>query len=210
MARFAFPDPLYPIADAVAGRDMLSLVEAVVAGGARLVQLRAKDMPSGELVELARAVKLCAERAGARLIVNDRADVARLVGAAGVHLGQQDLPPDAARAIVGPDAVVGLSTHNAAQLDAALRAGGIDYVAFGPIFATASKRDADPVQGLANLAAARARCRLPLVAIGGIDRRTIAAVLASGVDAAAVIGAIAGADDAAAATRDLLAAARGA
>jgi len=125
MARFAFPDPLYPIADAVAGRDMLSLVEAVVAGGARLVQLRAKDMPSGELVELARAVKLCAERAGARLIVNDRADVARLVGAAGVHLGQQDLPPDAARAIVGPDAVVGLSTHNAAQLDAALRAGGI-------------------------------------------------------------------------------------
>src|SRR5262249_9306310 len=151
-------------------------------------------------------VKLCTERAGARLIVNDRADVARLVGAAGVHLGQQDLPPDAARAIVGPDAVVGLSTHNAAQLDAALRAGAVHSVAFAPLFPTGSKRGADPVRGFANRAAARAGCRLPLVAIGGIDRRTITAVLASGVDAAAVIGALAGADDAAAATRDLLAA----
>jgi thiamine-phosphate pyrophosphorylase len=205
---FRFPAPLYPIADAAACRDVLALAKAILAGGAPLLQLRAKEVPTGELVALARAVKGCADRTGALLIINDRADVAQLVGAAGVHVGQDDLSPTAARAILGPDKIIGLSTHNLDQVDAAVRAGGIDYLAFGPIFTTVNKRDPDPVQGPAGLAAVRARCRLPLVAIGGISAATVAAVLATGADAAAVIGAIAGTDDAERATRELLAAAR--
>jgi thiamine-phosphate pyrophosphorylase len=201
---FRFPQPLYPIADVVAGRDALALVDAILAGGARFLQLRAKDLPTGELVALARTVQARAARAGAQLIVNDRADVARLIGAAGVHLGQDDLPPSAARAMLGAEAVIGWSTHDRGQVDAALRSGAIDYLAFGPIFATGSKRNPDPVQGVSELAAVRARCALPLVAIGGIGEDNIADVLGAGADAVAVIGAIAGAADAAAATRRLL------
>ena len=204
----ALPDALYPIADATPGRDVLAVAEAVLAAGARWLQLRAKDARTGELVALARAVKARADAVGARLIINDRADVAELVGAAGVHLGQDDLPPAAARAILGPGRIVGLSTHSIDQVDAAVRAGDIDYVAFGPIFVTASKRNPDPTQGLAGLAAARARCPLPLVAIGGIDQTNVASVLAAGADAVAIIGAIAGAPDPEQATRDLLAESR--
>ncbi len=201
---FAFPSPLYPIADTGLGRDVLALADAILVGGAKLLQLRAKDATTGELVALARAVKARADRAGVLLIINDRADVAGLVGASGVHLGQDDLPPAAARAILGPDKLIGLSTHDLDQVDAAVRAGAIDYLAFGPIFATASKRHPDPIQGLAPLAAVRARCRLPLVAIGGIDASNLAAVLATGADAVAVIGAIAAVPNPEAATRELL------
>jgi thiamine-phosphate pyrophosphorylase len=202
---FCFPQPLYPIADVVPGRDALALVDAILAGGARFLQLRAKQLATGELVELARAAQQRAARAGALLILNDRADVARLVGAAGVHLGQDDLPPGEARTLLGADAIIGWSTHDARQVDAAMRAGAIDYLAYGPIFATASKANPDPVQGIGALAAVRARVKLPLVAIGGITEATIADVRAGGADAVAVIGAIAGSDDPAAATRRLLA-----
>jgi thiamine-phosphate pyrophosphorylase len=205
---FVFPDPLYPIADADSCADVVALAAAMLAGGARLLQLRAKRATTRELLALARAVRAHAERAGALLILNDRADVARLVDT-GVHLGQDDLPPAAARAILGPRAVIGFSTHNLAQLDAAVRAGDADYLAFGPIFATRSKEQPDPTQGVAGLAAARARCPLPLVAIGGITAETFPTVRATGADAIAVIGAIAGAADPIAATRTLRAAARG-
>ena len=154
MAAFAFPDPLYPIADADSCADVVALAEAILAGGARLLQLRAKRVTTRELIALARAVHQRAQRAGALLILNDRADVAKLVGA-GVHLGQDDLPPAAARAILGPGAVIGFSTHNLAQLDAAVRAGDADYLALGPIFATRSKANPDPELGLEMLATAR-------------------------------------------------------
>lgn len=205
MAAFAFPDPLYPIADADSCADVLALAEAILAGGARLLQLRAKRATTRELVDLARAVRERARRAGALLILNDRADVAAVVGA-GVHLGQDDLPPAAARAILGPAAVIGFSTHTLAQLDTAVRAGGVSYLAFGPIFATRSKANPDPALGLATLAAARPRCPLPLVAIGGITAETLPAVRRAGADAVAVIGAIASAPDPAEATRRLRAA----
>jgi thiamine-phosphate pyrophosphorylase len=181
---------------------VVGLAAAILAGGARLLQLRAKRATTRELIALARAVRAAVDRAGARLILNDRADVARLVGT-GVHLGQDDLPPAAARAILGPDAVIGFSTHTLEQMEAAVRAGGVDYLAYGPIFATRSKANPDPTQGLAALAAARARCPLPLVAIGGLSAETIPAVRAAGADAVAVIGAIAGAADPTAATRHL-------
>jgi len=158
MARFAFSDPLYPIADARAGRDALALIEAMLAGGARLVQLRAKDMPVGALVELARAATARTARAGARLIVNDRADVARVVGAAGVHLGQEDLPPAAARAILGPDAIIGLSTHNAEQVAAAVRGGGIDATTIADVL-TAGADAAAVIGALTGAADATAATR---------------------------------------------------
>jgi thiamine-phosphate pyrophosphorylase len=127
--------------------------------------------------------------AGAQLIVNDRADVARLAGAAGVHLGQADLSPDAARRVVGPDRMVGLSTHTIAQLDAAVRE-PVDYVAIGPVFGTASKATGYDAIGLAMVeqAAARAHARgLHVVAIGGITLERAADVVRAGADAVAVI-----------------------
>jgi thiamine-phosphate pyrophosphorylase len=199
---FAFPDALYPIADADSYADVLALAEAILAGGARLLQLRAKRATTRELIALARAVQERAQRAGALLILNDRADVARLVGT-GVHLGQDDLPPAAARAMLGPNTVIGFSTHNLAQLETAVRAGTADYLAFGPIFQTRSKADPAPELGLDMLAAARPQCPLPLVAIGGITADTITSVRRAGADAVAVIGAIAAAADPAAATREL-------
>jgi thiamine-phosphate pyrophosphorylase len=205
MAAFAFPDPLYPIADADSCADVVALAEAILAGGARLLQLRAKRAATRELIALARAVRERAVRAGALLILNDRADVAHLVGT-GVHLGQDDLPPAAARAILGPAAVIGFSTHNLGQLEAAVQTGGVDYLAFGPIFATHSKANPDPELGVGLLAQARARCPLPLVAIGGITAERIPAVRTAGADAMAVIGAIAGAVDPAGAVRQLRAA----
>jgi thiamine-phosphate pyrophosphorylase len=206
MAAFALPDALYPIADADSCADVVGLADAILAGGARLLQLRAKQASTRELIALARVVRERADRAGALLILNDRADVARLVGT-GVHLGQDDLRPAAARAILGPDAVIGFSTHSLAQLDAAVRAGGVDYLAFGPIFATRSKANPDPELGIEALVAARTRCPLPLVAIGGLTAETIPAARAAGADAVAVIGAIASSTDPTMATRHLRAAA---
>src|SRR5262249_8189914 len=109
-----------------------------IAGGATFLQLRAKSMASGALLDLAAAVAEIASGAGAELIVNDRADIARLAGAHGVHVGQDDLSPDAVRRIVGDKMIVGLSTHTVEQLDAACRA-PIDYAAVGPVFKTTSK-----------------------------------------------------------------------
>jgi thiamine-phosphate pyrophosphorylase len=222
-AGFRFPDRLYPIvslapvaspARATRKRSpdptLLELAEAVLAAGPRLIQLRAKGLPTGELVDLARRIKALCDHHGAALIINDRADVARLVDAAGVHLGQTDLAPQAARRILGPAKVIGYSTHSLAQLEAAVAAGAADYLAFGPIFPTGSKDDPDPVQGLPALREVRRACPLALVAIGGITRATLAEVLAAGADAAAVIGAIAAAADPARATRELLEEARGA
>lgn len=211
MPAFFFPSRLYPIVDVTGapGRTHVELARAILAAGARFLQLRVKSASTREFVEIARAVKQETDRAGARLIVNDRADVAALIGAAGVHLGQDDLPPKAARTLLGAGKILGFSTHNAAQLEAAAADPAIDYVGFGPIFETRSKANPDPAQGLEGLRAARPRCRMPLVAIGGIDRESAAAVLRCGADAVAVIGAICRAADPAAATREMLAAVGG-
>lgn len=206
---FRFPGPVYPIADAAIGaeRSALDLIAAVLTAGCRLVQLRMKHADTRTFVAMARAAKALTDRHAAALIVNDRADVAHLVDAAGVHLGQDDLPLDAARAILGPRRIIGTSTHTLAQLSVALRLGIADYVAYGPIFPTTSKARPDPVQGIDVLRQARVIATVPLVAIGGIGIDTIAAVRAAGADAVAVIGAIANAADPIGATRALCAAA---
>ena len=164
---------LYAIVDDSAARPPLELVSAYIRGGAAVVQLRLKRAGARELLSVAKAAVSLCDAAGVLLIVNDRPDVAKLAGAAGVHLGQDDLPVKDARAVFGPDALIGVSTHSDGELDAALAAGA-DYLGFGPVFATASKPGAalPPPHGVEGLARAVKRAgRVPVVAIG--DRKSV-------------------------------------
>jgi thiamine-phosphate pyrophosphorylase len=177
-------------------------LEGALAGGATVVQLRLKHTADGAALELARWAAARARAAGALLFVNDRFDLALLAGADGVHLGQDDLAPEQLPADARARLAVGLSTHTREQLDASV-ARPVDYVAFGPIFATGSKRSEHEPRGLEALRTAVSRARRPLVAIGGISAENLAAVRATGAAAAAVISAVANAADPAAATRYL-------
>jgi thiamine-phosphate diphosphorylase len=191
MRRFAFPSPLYAIVD-VTGResDPLRFGRALLAGGAHLLQLRWKDAPSAAFVDAARASARACREHGALLVVNDRVDVALAAGADGVHLGQDDLPVAAARAIAGERLRIGLSTHTVAQAIAP-GAADADYLAFGPVFATTSKETGYEPRGLELLAEIRRRVAdRPLVAIGGIGPENAPAVLAAGADAVAMISAL--------------------
>jgi thiamine-phosphate diphosphorylase len=203
---FQFPDPVYAIADdgGVNHHTSIELADAVLAAGVRLLQLRVKKQSTRSFVELAREIKARADRAGASLIVNDRADIARLIDAAGVHVGREDLSPSDARAIVGERRVVGVSTHSVTQARAAQRSGGINYIAFGPVYSTVSKEGADTARGVQELHEVRQVCALPLVAIGGINIHNLSSVMATGVDAVAVIAAIAQDNNPTAAARALV------
>jgi thiamine-phosphate pyrophosphorylase len=193
MTRFALP-PLNAIIDADAaeraGWDVVDLARAFVSGGAAFLQLRVKTWGSGRLLEAASAIALLARDAGATFVVNDRADIARLAGAAGVHLGQDDLPPADVRRIVGETAVVGLSTHTPAQIDAAVRQ-PVTYVAVGPVFGTATKQtgyEAIGLHAVRDAARQAADAGLPLVAIGGITLDRAPDVIGAGAASVAVIG----------------------
>ena len=194
----AAPIPrLYAIVDVEmctrAGRVPLDVAAAFIDAGVRLLQVRGKALAGGELLALVDAVCERARPADAAVVVNDRVDVAA-AAAAGVHVGQSDLPAGVARRLLGPAALVGCSTHTLAELAPALAA-PVSYVAYGPVFATATKADADPVVGLDGLRAAARRAAtagVPLVAIGGITLATAAAVIAAGADAVAVIGDLVG------------------
>jgi thiamine-phosphate pyrophosphorylase len=204
VSRLALPS-LYAIVDPLdTGRTPENLAADLVAGGARLLQLRLKDASTRELLAAARAVRALTTRAGALLLINDRPDVALAAHADGVHLGQDDLPVAAARTVLGPDALIGVSTHDVEQARTAA-ADGADYVGVGPVFATSTKRGALPPRGLALVRAVRTAVPLPLVAIGGITPETAAGVRAAGADAVAMIGALVRAADVAAAVRHALA-----
>jgi thiamine-phosphate pyrophosphorylase len=180
-------------------------VAAALRGGARVVQVRAKELPARVLLALAREGVAAARAEGGLLVVNDRPDVALLAGADGVHLGQEDLSPRDARRALPPGALVGLSTHDDTQVEAA--AGEpVDYLAIGPVYATRTKADARPVVGLEGVRAARARTRLPLVAIGGITADNARAAIDAGADGVAVLSAVLAGDDVEAAVRRLRAA----
>jgi thiamine-phosphate diphosphorylase len=202
--------PLYAIVDPLdTGRDAVWLAERCLAGGARLLQLRLKGATSHQLWAAARAIAPRAHAAGALFVVNDRPDVARAVGADGVHVGQEDLPVAAARRVLGAGAFVGVSTHDVEEARAAVAAGA-DYVGVGPIYATTSKAAPLAPRGLELLRAVRALAACPIVAIGGITPATAPAVRAAGADAVAMIGALVRDPDPAAATaRALEALARG-
>lgn len=172
---------------------LAEIARVLTGAGVRLIQLRAKQATSQALLADTREL-LSLLPATASLIVNDRADVAALAGAAGVHVGQNDLPPTEARAVIGPDKVIGFSTHSLDQLSIA-DAKPADYLAFGPVFPTGTKPHHEPVVGLDGLRAARRRTRQPLVAIGGITPENAAEVIAAGADSVAVISAWLGAND---------------
>ncbi len=185
--------PVYPILDVEVcrGRGMRewALARIWLDEGVRLFQLRAKHLPSGELLTLIDALARDARRADALFIVNDRADLARMSGAGGVHVGQDDLSPVDARRVVGMDRVLGVSTHNDAQVAGALEA-PVDYIAIGPVYSTSSKTQPDALVGLAGVGRGGPRgwgAGKPLVAIGGITRDTAPDVLAAGASSVAVI-----------------------
>ena len=180
----------YPILDTgVAARHGIGIVDAarqLIQAGIRILQIRHKGFLSRPILDDVECVSEMCRSAGVLFVVNDRADVARLTGAA-LHLGQHDLPPAAARKIMGPDLLIGFSTHNERQLRAAASE-PVDYLALGPIFGTASKENPDPVVGLDELRRLRPLTDRPLVAIGGITRDRAREVLAAGADSIAVIG----------------------
>ena len=182
---------VYALTDVqLSGRSHAEQVEMLSSGGASLIQLREKRMPALEFYEQAKAAVVVAERSGVQLIINDRVDVALAARAHGVHLGQDDLPPEAARKMLGPTAIVGYSTHTIDQALEAVKL-PIDYLAIGPIFPTTSKLDTFPVLGLDGLRAVRrAIGEFPLVAIGGITHANAREVIAAGADSVAVINAL--------------------
>ena len=170
-----------------AGWTPRDLARAFLDGGARFLQVRAKQMPSGVLLELCDEVVSLASPHEALVIVNDRVDVARLSGAHGVHVGQDDLPPAAARAQLGREAIVGYSTHTLAQVDRAM-AEPVSYIAVGPIFGTKTKDTGYDAVGVEIVAGATKRAAgRPIVAIGGITLETAPAVIAAGAACVAVI-----------------------
>lgn len=173
---------------------LLETAEELLAAGVRLIQLRDKKASARELYASALSIAGCVRRGGGQLIVNDRADVALAAGADGVHLGQQDLPAADARRFLPASQIIGLSTHSIVQVMAADRE-PVDYIAFGPIFATTSKENPDPLVGLEGLAAARKATQKPLVAIGGITLQNARTVIEHGADSVAIIGALLGAPD---------------
>ena len=188
------PTPLprvYPLTDvAISGLSHAEQVEALIAGGASVIQLREKNASPATFFEQAQFALEVARQHHCRLIINDRVDLALALKADGVHLGQDDMPPAAARKILGPEAIIGVSTHNVEQAREALDQ-PIDYLAIGPIFSTTSKQDTAAVFGLEGLKAVRAVVgSVPLVAIGGIDHHNAALVIEAGADSVAVIGAL--------------------
>jgi thiamine-phosphate pyrophosphorylase len=197
---------IYAIVDGGSAIPPRDLVAAFVEGGAAVVQLRLKNAPAGDLFRLAvDSAHLC-RRSGALLLVNDRPDVVRCAGVDGVHLGQDDLPLAAAREILGPDALIGISTHSDAEIDAG-RASGADYLGFGPIFATRSKGASPlpPPHGIAGLRRAVQRAGpVPVVAIGGMTVANAPDVARAGARCAAAIAELCAAPDPAARTREMV------
>src|SRR5438093_7502022 len=175
---------LYAIADAAFG-DPARLAASLIAGGARLIQIRDKGASPRELFDEVEQITASAP-ADVRLIVNDRVDIARITGAAGAHVGQSDLPPVAVRSVLGPDPIVGFSTHNMEQAVEADKL-PIDYIAVGPIFPTSTKENPDPVLGLGGLQEISKVVYKPIVAIGGIRLENATEVLKAGAHTIAVI-----------------------
>ena len=200
----------YPIVDAgrLHGRDPAFVVDSLARAGARLIQLRVKGLSDRRWLAMAGAALAAAHASGAHLVVNDRADIARIAGADGLHVGQDDLAGTDARAVVGPGVLLGVSTHNLDQLAAAATE-AVDYLAIGPVFPTRTKDNPDPVVGLEMVRRARAATTRPLVAIGGITRANARSVVEAGADGVAVISDLLDAPDLARAFTELAAAIRG-
>ncbi len=185
----------YPIVDTsvVDPSRVEATAERIIRAGAGILQLRIKSGMSKEFLELALRLRELTKKQGVLFIVNDRVDIALLSRADGVHLGPEDIPPAHARKILAPGSIIGFSTHTPEELkeaDHLFRKGVIDYISFGPVFPTATKKDASPAVGTSMLKAVRKLTRAPLVAIGGITEERVSEVLNSGADAVSMISAI--------------------
>lgn len=182
---------IYPITDTrITGLSHAEQVDRLIRGGAKIIQLRDKSASPREFYDSAKEALDVTRPRSVPLIVNDRADIALALKADGVHLGQEDLPPLAARKLLGEAAIIGLSTHSVEQAKIAAQQ-PVDYIAIGPVFPTRTKNDPDNVIGLAGLRAVRdAISGKPLVAIGGINADNIGSVLEAGADSAAIIAAL--------------------
>lgn len=185
------------------GRSLVEIVQSAAQGGVTMVQLREKEITSREFVELGRAVHSVLQPFGIPLIINDRADIAMIIGAQGLHIGQSDILYQDARALMGAEAIIGLSVENTEQ---ALQCvdWGLDYIAVSPVFGTPTKCDTAPELGLDGLRRIKQMARCPVVAIGGINHSNIAQVVCAGADSVAVVSAICSASDPQLATRELL------
>jgi thiamine-phosphate diphosphorylase len=188
--RFA-PPPFYPIVDVhSASSDEISralgLAVALAEAGASVLQLRAKTLAAGPMTTLAIRIREAIASSGAILLVNDRADVAAASGAAGVHLGDEDVPPEVARACLGEEAIVGFSTHSLSDVDRASRL-PVDYLGFGPVFESPTKAGVREARGVDALAEAVTASRLPVVAIGGVTLETAPLLWRAGAASVAVI-----------------------
>jgi thiamine-phosphate pyrophosphorylase len=208
-ARFDLSLYLVTDPEMTARRGLVETVAAAIGGGVTMVQLRHKGGSARLMVEAGRALQALLAPRGIALIVNDRVDIAHAIGAAGAHVGQDDLPPAAARALLGSRAIIGLSITREEELrtfDPAV----VDYVGLGPIFPTGTKGDAAPALGETGFAALRRRLSCPVVAIGGLTAGNAGRALAAGADGIAVVSAICATEDPLAAARALRAAVDGA
>jgi len=194
MRRLVLPR-LYVILDAALLKQSEKVcAENLLAAGVRLFQYRDKHASARELLEKSRGIAEVISPRGATFFVNDRPDVAYLAGASGVHVGQDDLGVEQARAVLGKDKLIGVSTHNLEQFSAA-QATSADYIAVGPIFETRTKANPDPIVGIELVRRARALTDKPIVAIGGITLERASAIIAAGADSVAVVSDILTADD---------------
>jgi thiamine-phosphate pyrophosphorylase len=196
-----FSSRFYAIVDSSAHDGPVETARLLLDFGARTIQLRLKDVPTRDFVAAACSIAELCRRSGAIFIVNDRADLALLAGADGVHLGQEDLPLEAGRRLMGAR-LVGISTHSLAQAREA-EAGGADYIGFGPMFPGGTKQTSFG-QGLAALGQIRAAVEIPIVAIGGISEARAREVIEAGADAVAIISEVLHSSDIGAKVRSLL------
>lgn len=196
---------LYLVADTefAAGKNLVHLVSEAVLGGVTIVQLRAKDLGTRDFLELALKVSEKLGKIGIPLLINDRVDIALACGAAGVHLGQDDMPLPDARRLLGPDKTIGISVNTLDEAAEAERLGA-DYLGLGPIYGTSTKQTVLPVLGPEGIQRLRRQIRIPMVAIGGINAGNAGAVIKAGADGIAVVSAILGARDARQAAAELL------
>ncbi len=187
--------PLYAILDPeqTRGRPAEEVLRALLSGGAKIVQLRAKRMSARSFLELAQRARALTQAHGCRLIINDRVDVALACDADGVHLGQEDLPLHAARSLL-PAKIIGISTHDLEQAQRA-QDEGADYIGFGPMYGTATKQTGYSARGVVMLREIRSAVRIPIVAIGGINEGNVSETWKAGADAAAIISDILAAEE---------------